>query len=637
MSAEHSKPAAGSQHAKPADVQAHRETTVHSGAEGDGRPCRIEDYAVIGDCETAALVSRAGSIDWLCWPRFDSGACFAALLGTAQHGRWLLTPSDMPTKTTRRYAGDTLILETEHETTTGVVTVIDFMPIRDSTSNIVRTVVGKSGHVAMKTEIVLRFDYGAVVPWVSRLEDGTLRAIAGPDMVTIRSDVELHGKDLTTVADFTVNEGDRLSIVMTWGPSHLDPPASADPAEALEQTTRFWTDWSKQCKYDGPYRDSVMRSLITLKSLTYHPTGGIVAAPTTSLPEQIGGARNWDYRYCWLRDATLTLLELMNAGYFREAAEWRDWLLRAAAGHPDQVQIMYGISGERLLREWEIAWLPGYENSKPVRCGNAAHEQLQLDVFGEVIAALHQARLGGIPELPDAWNLEKKLLQRLEKIWEKPDQSIWESRGKPQHFTHSKVMAWVAFDRAIKSAEQFRLDGPVDRWRAIRDRIHAQVCERAYDPTLNAFTQSYDSKLADASTLVIPIVGFLPADDPRVRGTVEYVERELLVDGFVLRYDSTATDDGLPAGEGAFLACSCWLVETYIRLGRRDDAIALFDRLCNLCNDVGLLAEEYDPVLKRQVGNFPQGFSHLALLSCAFRLASEARTHRAPSVPPSSS
>jgi GH15 family glucan-1,4-alpha-glucosidase len=627
MSAEISKPGRRGDSAKR-DAQAHRKTTVQSSAEGDGHPCRIEDYALIGDCETAALVSRKGSIDWLCWPRFDSGACFAALLGTAQNGRWLIAPCEEPTRTTRRYAGDTLILETEHETSTGVVTVVDFMPIRDSTSNIVRTIIGKSGRVAMKTEIVLRFDYGAVVPWVSHLDDGSLRAIAGPDMVTIRSDVELHGKDLTTVGEFVVNEGDRLSIVMTWGPSHLEPPRPADPDTALQKTEQFWTDWSKHCTYDGPYRASVMRSLITLKSLTYHPTGGIVAAPTTSLPEQVGGTRNWDYRYCWLRDATLTLLELMNAGYFREAAEWRDWLLRAAAGHPDQIQIMYGISGERLLREWEIEWLPGYENSKPVRCGNAAHEQLQLDVFGEVMSALHQARLGGIPELPDAWNLEQKLLQRLDTIWEKPDQSIWESRGRPQHFTHSKVMAWVAFDRAIKSAEQFQLDGPIEKWRATRDRIHAEVCERAYDPKLNAFTQSYDSKLADASTLVIPIVGFLPADDPRVRGTVAYVEKELLVDGFVLRYDSSATDDGLPAGEGAFLACSCWLVETYIRLGRRDDAIALFERLCNLCNDVGLLAEEYDPALGRQVGNFPQGFSHLALLSCAFMLADEARTRR---------
>jgi GH15 family glucan-1,4-alpha-glucosidase len=589
------------------------------GRDGDAAG-RIEDYAIIGDCETAALVSRTGSIDWLCWPRFDSGACFAALLGSSNNGRWLLAPCDPPTRTTRRYAGDTLILETTFETAAGVATVVDFMPMRDGTSNVVRTVIGRSGQVAMKTEIVLRFDYGSVVPWVSRLDDGTLRAIAGPDMVTIRSDVELHGRDFTTVGEFVVNEGDEVSIVMTWGPSHLEPPRAADAKKALKKTTKFWSDWSDHCKYEGPYRDAVMRSLITVKSLTYHPTGGIVAAPTTSLPEQLGGTRNWDYRFCWLRDATLMLLGLMNAGYFREAAEWRDWLLRAAAGHPDQVQIMYGIGGERLLREWEIDWLAGYENSKPVRVGNAAHEQLQLDVFGEVMDALHQARLGGITEIPDAWSLEKKLLERLESIWQKPDQSIWETRGKPQHFTHSKVMAWVAFDRAIKSAETFHLDGPIDRWRTTRDRIHAEVCDKAYDPKKNAFTQSYDSKLADASTLVIPLVGFLPADDPRIAGTVAYVEKHLLVDGFVLRYDSEATDDGLPPGEGAFLACSCWLVENYIMLGRRDDAVALFERLCNLSNDVGLLAEEYDPERKRQVGNFPQGFSHLALLSSAFNL-----------------
>jgi GH15 family glucan-1,4-alpha-glucosidase len=592
-----------------------------SAAARDGCPGLIEDYAIIGDCETAALVSRTGSIDWLCWPRFDSGACFSALLGNAENGRWLVAPCDPPRRTTRRYVDDTLILETTFETESGVASIIDFMPIRDETSNVVRTIVGRRGSVAMKTEIVLRFDYGAVVPWVSRLDDGSLRAIAGPDMITIHSDVELHGRDFTTVGEFVVNEGDELSMVMTWGPSHLPPPRPADAHKAYKKTHKFWVDWSSHCKYDGPYRDTVVRSVITLKSLTYHPTGGIVAAPTTSLPEQLGGTRNWDYRYCWLRDATLTLLGLMNAGYFREAAEWRDWLLRAAAGHPGQVQIMYGLGGERLLREWEVDWLDGYENSKPVRVGNAAHEQLQLDVFGEVMAALHQARLGGITELPDAWDLEKKLLERLESVWQKPDQSIWETRGRPQHFTHSKVMAWVAFDRAIKSAEQFHLEGPVDRWRTTRQRIHDEVCANAYDSTRNAFTQSYDSKLADASTLVIPLVGFLPADDPRVAGTVAYVEKHLLNDGFVLRYDSEATDDGLPPGEGAFLACSYWLVENYIMLGRRDDAVELFERICNVSNDVGLLAEEYDPEKKRQIGNFPQGFSHLALLSSAFYLA----------------
>jgi GH15 family glucan-1,4-alpha-glucosidase len=582
---------------------------------------RIEDYALIGDCETAALVSRDGSIDWLCWPRFDSGACFAALLGTKDNGRWVLAPRDGDTRTTRRYRGDSLILETTHETSAGSVVVVDYMPLRDGRSNVVRIVRGTRGRVAMRTEIVLRFDYGAIVPWVSRLEDGTLRAIAGPDMVTIRSDVPLHGEQLTTVGEFDVSEGEEFAFVMTWGPSNLEPPSAADPREALETTECFWREWSEQCTYKGQFRDCVMRSLITLKALTYHPTGGIVAAPTMGLPEQLGGTRNWDYRYCWLRDATLTLLSLMNGGYFKEAAEWRDWLLRAAAGSPSQVQIMYGLAGERLLREWEVPWLSGYEGATPVRVGNAAHEQLQLDVYGEVMDALHQARLGSIAELPDAWSLEKALGRHLEGIWRQPDQSIWETRGAPQHFTHSKVMAWVAFDRLVKSAEQFGLDGPIDHWREVRDEIHAEVCEKAYDAERNAFVQSYSSKLADASTLMIPLVGFLPADDPRVRGTVEYVEKNLLVDGFVLRYDSDATDDGLPPGEGAFLACSFWLVETYCMLGRRDDAERLFARLVGLCNDVGLLSEEYDPDAKRQVGNFPQGFSHLALLSSAFILS----------------
>lgn len=581
---------------------------------------RIEDYALIGDCETAALVALDGSIDWLCWPRFDSGACFAALVGNPKNGRWLLAPCDGALRTTRRYRDDTLILETEHTTATGVVQVIDFMPMRDGTSNVVRTVVGKRGRVAMQTEIILRFDYGAIVPWVSRLDDGTLRAIAGPDMVTIRSEVELRGRDLTTVADFEIAEGEQVSFVMTWGPSHLAPPQAVEPRAALEATEQFWNDWAGHCTYTGRWRDSVMRSLITLKALTYHPTGGIVAAPTTSLPEQLGGSRNWDYRFCWLRDATLSLLELMNGGYFQEAAEWRDWLLRAAAGSPDQVQIMYGLSGERLLREWELPWLDGYENAKPVRVGNAAHEQLQLDVYGEVMDALHQARVGKIPELPDAWSLEKAMIAQLEKVWRKPDHSIWEMRGEPQHFTHSKVMAWVAFDRAIKSAEQFGLDGPIDHWRAIRQDIHNEVCRRAFDPKLNAFVQSYTSHLADASTLLIPLVGFLPHDDPRVKGTIDYVERELLVDGFVLRYDSGATDDGLPPGEGAFLACSFWLVEDYVMLGRHDDAERMFTRLLGLANDVGLLSEEYDASVSRQIGNFPQGFSHLALLSCAFAI-----------------
>lgn len=581
---------------------------------------RIEDYAIIGDCETAALVSRDGSIDWLCWPRFDSPACFAALLGSPDHGRWRLAPADANARATRRYRDDTLILETEFETAEGSVVVVDFMPLRDGESNIVRTVVGKRGRVAMQTQIILRFDYGAIIPWVSRLDDGSLRAIAGPDMIVIRADAELRGEGFTTVGDFTVGEGERVSFVMTWGPSHLDLPTPVDPLDSLEVTEQFWTRWAAQCTYRGQWREPVMRSLLTLKALTFQPTGGIVAAPTTSLPEQVGGVRNWDYRYCWLRDATLTLLALMDGGYFKEAAAWRDWLLRAAAGSPDQVQIMYGLGGERRLREWEIPWLPGYENSKPVRIGNAAHEQLQLDVYGEVMDALHQARIGNIPESADAWALEKALIKQLERIWQQPDQGIWETRGAPQHFTHSKVMAWVAIDRAVKSAEQFHLDGPVDHWRALRDRIHADVCQKAFDTELNSFVQAYGSKLVDAGVLLIPLVGFLPPTDPRVRGTVEAIEKRLVVDGFVLRYDSAATDDGLPEGEGAFLACSFWLADNYLLLGRQDDALRVFQRLLDLRNDVGLLSEEYDPALGRQVGNFPQAFSHIALLSTAFNL-----------------
>jgi GH15 family glucan-1,4-alpha-glucosidase len=586
---------------------------------------RIEDYALIGDCETAALVSRDGSIDWLCWPRFDSGACFAALLGTPENGRWLLAPVAEGARSTRWYRGDTMILETEFETPDGCVSVIDFMPLRDGQSDIVRTVVGKRGRVAMRTEIAFRFDYGSIIPWVSRLDDGTVRAIAGPDMIVVRADIELHGENLTTVGEFTVGEGERVSLVMTWGPSHLEPPAAIDTDEALKITEEFWTKWASHCTYQGEWREPVIRSLLTLKALTYYKTGGIVAAPTTSLPEQVGGTRNWDYRYCWLRDATLSLLALMDGGYYREAAAWRDWLLRAAAGSPDQLQIMYGLAGERLLREWDIPWLPGYEASIPVRVGNAAHGQMQLDVYGEIMDALHQARLGDIAESAEAWALQKALAAHLETIWQQPDQGIWEVRGKPQHFTHSKVMAWVAIDRAVKSAEQFNLDGPVDRWRALRDRIHADVCQKAFDAQLNCFVQAYGSKLVDASLLLMPLVGFLPPDDPRMRNTVECIERNLLVDGLVLRYDSAATDDGLPAGEGAFLPCSFWLADNYVMLGRRDDALRLFARLLSLRNDVGLLAEEYDPRLNRQVGNFPQAFSHIALLSTALNLGHDQR------------
>jgi len=583
-------------------------------------PARIEDYAMIGDCETAALVSRDGSIDWLCWPRFDSDACFSALLGGPGCGRWKLGPTDPNARIARRYRGDTLILETEFTTNDGTVVVTDFMPLRDHKSDLIRIARCTRGHVEMKTELELRFDYGSATPWVSRLENGSLRAIAGPDMIVIRSDVPLHGQDYTTVATFTLREGDSASFGMTWSPSHLPAPESADPNTVLRKTEEFWKSWVSHCTYRGDWREPVIRSLITLKGLTYYPTGGIVAAPTTSLPESIGGSRNWDYRFCWLRDATLSLLALMDAGYFREAAAWRDWLLRAAAGSPDQLQILYGLGGERLIREWELPWLPGYENSKPVRIGNAARGQMQLDVYGEVIDALHQARLGKIREDQQAWEMQKALTQRLSQSWQSPDRGIWEVRGEPQQFTHSKVMAWVAVDRMVKSAEQFHLDGPIDDWRALRSKIHAEVCQKGYNSARGCFVQAYGSKLLDASLLFMPLVGFLPATDPRVRSTVECIEKDLLVDGFVLRYDSGATDDGLPAGEGAFLACSFWLADNYILLGRRTDAEQMFNRLLSLRTDLGLLSEEYDPHAKRLVGNFPQAFSHIALLNTAFNL-----------------
>ena len=581
---------------------------------------RIEDYALIGDCETAALVSRTGSIDWLCWPRFDSSACFAALLGDRNHGRWLIAPKHPKPTIRRHYREHTLILETDFETPEGAVTLIDFMPLRGHASDLARIVVGRRGRVEMHTELILRFYYGAFVPWVTRLDNGALRAVAGPDMVLINTEVELHGKDLTTVGEFVVNEGDFVPFVMTFMPSHLPPRTPVNPRKALQDTERFWQEWSKRNRYRGEWQDAVDRSLITLKALTYRPTGGIVAAPTTSLPEQIRGERNWDYRYCWLRDATFTLLALMDAGYFDEACAWRDWLLRAAAGSPSQMQIMYGLGGERVLRENVIEWLPGFENSKPVRVGNAAYGQLQLDVYGEVMDALHQGRRGGLPRSVEWWGLQQALIKHLATVWNQPDQGMWEVRGGPQHFTYSKVMAWVAVDRAIKSAEEFRRDGIVEKWRGLRDQIHAEVCEKGFDREIGAFVQAYGSKLLDASALMLPVVGFLPPDDPRIRSTVKQIERHLVVDGLVLRYDSAATDDGLPPGEGAFLACSFWLADNYVLQGRFDDARELFERLLSLRNDVGLLAEEYDPRTKRQLGNFPQAFSHIALVDTAFNL-----------------
>jgi GH15 family glucan-1,4-alpha-glucosidase len=590
---------------------------------------RIEDYAIIGDCETAALVSRDGSIDWLCWPRFDSGACFAALLGTPDNGRWLIAPADADVRTSRRYRGDTLILETTHETAEGTVQVIDFMPLRGDNADLVRMVVGTHGQMAMRTEIVLRFDYGNIVPWVTRLDGAGIRAIAGPDMLMLHSDVEVHGEELKTVGDFVVKAGQTVTFVLTWGPSHLPPPEPVDAKLALEDTEKFWVEWTARCTYKGEWRDAVMRSLLTLKALTYRPTGGIVAAPTTSLPELIGGTRNWDYRYCWLRDATLTLLALMDAGYYDEAAAWRDWLLRAAAGSPSQLQIMYGLSGERHLREWEVPWLAGFEGSKPVRIGNAAHEQLQLDVYGEMMDALHQARLGGISENVEAWRMQRALTEHIAENWQLADHGIWEVRGAPQHFTHSKVMAWVAIDRSVKSAEKFNLEGPIEKWRALRETIHEEICRRSWNASIGSFVQAYDSSILDASTLLLPLVGFLPATDARIRSTVECIEKKLLVDGFVLRYDTAETDDGLPPGEGAFLACSFWLADNYVLLGRRDDARALFERLLALRNDLGLLAEEYDQRLGRQCGNFPQAFSHIALVDTAFNLGHPA-TQSAP-------
>jgi GH15 family glucan-1,4-alpha-glucosidase len=587
-------------------------------------PSRIEDYALIGDCEAAALVGRDGSLDWLCWPRFDSDACFAALLGSNEHGRWLIAPR-AKAQVSRRYRANTLILETRFETDEGAVKLVDFMPLRGGNSNVVRLVVGEKGRVAMKMELVIRFGYGEVVPWVTRLDDGTLRAIAGPDMVVLRTPVELIGRDMKTLAEFTVSGGETVPFVLTYGPSHLEVPKPLAIDAALEQTGTFWIDWSNKCRQSGALGDMIVRSLITLKALTYWPTGGIVAAPTTSLPEHLGGVRNWDYRYCWLRDATLTLLALIDAGYIEEALAWREWLLRAAAGSPKQLQIMYGIGGERRLNEWEVPWLPGYEGAAPVRVGNAAHRQLQLDVFGEMMDALHHARSHGLAPSESGWAMQIVLLDQLAKIWPEPDEGIWELRIGRRHFTYSKVMAWVAFDRAVKSAETFGLEGPVDQWREIAMQIHEDVTRFGYDPELGSFVQSYGSKHLDASLLLLPMVGFLPHNDARVRGTLQAIERELLVDGFVLRYNTGATRDGLPPGEGAFLACSFWLVDAYILQNRWDDARRLFDRLCALRNDVGLLSEEYDPRAGRLVGNFPQAFTHIALLNSALNLAQTAQ------------
>ncbi len=568
---------------------------------------RIEDYALIGDLGTAALVGFDGSIDWLCWPRFDSDACFAALLGKPEHGRWLIAPKQNAAKVTRRYRPNTLILETRFETADGAVTLIDFMPPRESESRLVRIVVGERGRVAMLGELVLRFGYGAAVPWVTRVDERTLRAIAGPDMVVLHSSVQLHGENFRTVGEFTVAAGETIPFVLSYSLSHRPLPEPVDAEERLRKTEEFWTGWAGKNQIECPWNEAVKRSLITLKALTYERTGGMAAAPTTSLPEYIGGARNWDYRFCWLRDATLTLLSLMNAGYYDEARMWRDWLLRAAAGSPSQIQIMYGIRGERRLTEWEVPWLPGYENSRPVRIGNAAHNQLQLDIFGEVMDVLHQARQGGLGGYEAGWDLQREFLAHLEKIWREPDEGLWEIRGPRQHFTHSKAMAWLAFDRAIKSAQAFGLPGEIDRWRLIREEIHNDVCTRGYDSDTGSFVQAYGTKQLDASLLLLPAIGFLPPDDVRIRGTVAAIERDLLVGGLVRRYDTETSADGLPPGEGLFLACSFWLVDAYLMLGRRDDAVELFERLLSLRNDLGLLSEQYEPRDAPPGGQFSAG------------------------------
>jgi GH15 family glucan-1,4-alpha-glucosidase len=586
---------------------------------------RIEDYALIGDFETAALVSRKGSIDWLCWPRFDSDACFAALLGTAQHGRWRIAPRDRSVRVTRRYRPKTLILETRFESEQGAATLIDFMPLRGRNSDVVRLVRGERGRVAMGMELIVRFGYGATIPWVTRVEDQTLRAISGPDMVVLRTPIALRGENMTTVAEFDAVAGETTPFTLTYGPSHLPPPPAPDPEDALEATERFWTDWADKGETAGDWSEAVTRSLITLKALIYAPTGAITAAATTSLPERLGGKRNWDYRFCWVRDAARTLLAFMDAGYYDEAAAWREWLLRATAGSPDQMQIMYGIAGERRLTEWEIPWLPGYEGARPVRVGNDAHRQLQLDVYGELMEAMHQGRQHELTATQAGWALQLALVDHLETAWREPDESIWEVRSGRRHFTFSKVMAWVAFDRVIRAVEMHGLEGPVERWREMRDEIHVEVCRRGFDPSLGSFVQSYDSQALDASLLLIPLVGFLPIEDSRVAGTIAAIEERLLVDGFVLRYDHAETQDGLPPGEGAFLACSFWLVDAYVLQGRFADARRLFERVLAVRNDLGLLSEQYDAKHRRLIGNFPQAFSHVALVISAFNLS---RAHK---------
>lgn len=589
-------------------------------------PSHIEDYAIIGDTQTAALVAKDGSIDWLCVPSFDSGAVFAALLGTAEQGRWQLTPAGGIQQIERQYRGDTLVLETTFRTDAGAVRLVDWMPIREDSVDILRIVEGVSGRVPMHMDLRMRFDYGANLPWITR-QDGRISATAGPDAMVLSTPAPVQHAGRSAVSDFVVNEGETIPFILSWYSSHVQPSKSRDAKKSLRDTEGWWRRWSGHCGYKGESRDMVLRSLITLKSLTYAPTGGIVAAATTSLPEWIGSVRNWDYRYCWLRDSVLTLFALTTGGYHKEALAWRDWLLRAAAGEPRKLQILYGIRGERRLDEYDVDWLPGYDGSTPVRVGNAASGQFQLDVYGEVLASLAMmrqvapARGAAVQHAEDAWALEVAILDFLEGAWRQPDDGIWEMRGDRQHFTHSKVMAWLGFASAVRSAEKFKLSAPLDRWRAIRDEIHTQVCTEGFDPELGSFTQAYGSKQLDAALLQIPATGFLPATDERVVGTVAAIEKELLQDGLVLRYRSEQADDGLPPGEGVFLPCSFWLVANYVAQGRAHEARALLERLIGIANDVGLFSEEYDPVAKRQLGNVPQAFTHLAFVRAAATLS----------------
>jgi GH15 family glucan-1,4-alpha-glucosidase len=586
---------------------------------------KIEDYAFLSDTQTGALVSRDGCVDWLCFPRFDSAACFASLLGNRENGHWRFFPREKVEKIKRRYRGDSLILETEIETANGAVRLIDFMPPRGRNPDLIRIVEGLRGEVALEMELIIRFDYGQVVPWV-RQEHGGVEAIAGPDGLILRTPIKTHGKDLTTVAQFTVKRGQHIPFVLTWFASHEEPPRAIHADHALRDTEEFWARWSNCCHRKTSWDEALVRSLVVLKGLTYAPTGGLVAAATTSLPEEIGGVRNWDYRYCWLRDATFTLIAFMNAGYKQEATQWREWLLRAIAGEPSQMQIMYGVHGERRLEEFEVPWLEGYENSKPVRIGNAASRQFQIDVYGEVLAAMHRAQVEGIQNDESDWALQQGLTKFLESNWHNPDYGIWEVRGEPRHFTHSKMMAWLAFDRAIKLAQvcNWGADEDISRWRKVREQIHREVCERGYDSTKKSFTQYYGCDALDASLLMMPLISFLPATDPRVVGTVEAIQRELVQDGFVLRYRPQEEKvDGLPGSEGVFIPCSFWLADCLHLIGRKKEARELFERLLGLQNDLGLLSEEYSPKSKRQLGNFPQAFSHVALVNAALLLSDQ--------------